>query len=91
MGIIDLEKVRFSSKTIIANVYSEGNILKFEITNKKEFLKEQTMISHNNGDTWQLLRNGELILFGKSSDKFAPIFTDENLHGILLANSTDKN
>lgn len=47
------------------------------------------MISHDSGISWKMIENGQKILHGKTSEKFSPIFSDENLHGILLSNSTD--
>ena len=47
------------------------------------------MISKDDGKSWKIVSNGEEFLHGKTSEKFSPIFTDENLHGILLANSKE--
>lgn len=37
-----------------------------------------------------MIDNKEYILYGKSNEKFSPIFSDKNLHGILLGNSLNK-
>ena len=47
------------------------------------------MISFDGGQNWKVILNGDILLHNKSSDKFSPIFTDENLNGILFANSTE--